>query len=64
MQDIIAVAAVKSGLSEKHTKFEKICLMVLTKQLIYLVNVKTIRQIYSNHVCFTKKKEIWVGNQN
>ena len=25
----------KFGLSEKHTKFEKICLMVLTNQLIY-----------------------------
>ena len=27
---------VKFGLSEKHTKFEKIFLMVLTNQLIYL----------------------------
>ena len=44
----------KFGLSEKHTKFEKICLMVLTNQLIYLVNVKTIRQIFSNYVCFSK----------
>ena len=32
--------AVKFGLSEKHKKFEKIFLMVLTNQLIYLVNVK------------------------
>ena len=45
---------VKFGLSEKHTKFEKIFLMVLTNQLIYLVNVKTIRQIFSNYVCFSK----------
>ena len=30
---------VKFGLSEKHTKFEKIFLVVLTNQLIYLVNV-------------------------
>ena len=28
--------------------------MVLTNQLIYLVNVKTIRQIFSNYVCFSK----------
>ena len=44
----------KFGLSEKPTKFEKICLMVLTNQLIYLVNGKTIRQIFSNYVCFSK----------
>ena len=43
---------VKFGLFEKHTKFEKICLM--TNQLIYLVNVKTIRQIFSNYVCFSE----------
>ena len=29
---------VKFGLSEKHTKFEKIFFTVLTNQLIYLVN--------------------------
>ena len=45
---------VKFGLSEKHTKFEKIFLMVLTNQLIYLVNVKTMRKIFSNYVCFSK----------
>ena len=28
--------------------------MVLTNQLIYLVNVKTIRKIFSNYVCFSK----------
>ena len=50
----LACRLVKFGLSEKHTKFEKICLMVLTNQLIYLVNVKTIRQIFSNYVCFSK----------
>jgi hypothetical protein len=44
----------KFGLSEKHTKFEKIFLVVLTNQLIYLVNVKTIRKIFSNYVCFSK----------
>ena len=44
----------KFGLSEKHTKFEKIFLMGLTNQLIYLVNVKTIRKIFSNYVCFSK----------
>ena len=45
---------VKFGLSEKHTKFEKIFLIVLTNQLIYLVNVKTMRKIFSNYVCFSK----------
>ena len=44
----------KFGLSENHTKFEKILLMVLTNQLIYLVNVKTMRKIFSNYVCFSK----------
>ena len=45
----------KFGLFEKHTKFEKkIFLMVLTNQLIYLINVKTMREIFSNYVCFSK----------
>ena len=40
--------SLKFGLSEKHTKFEKkIFFMVLTNQLIYLVNVKTMRKIFS-----------------
>ena len=47
-------SGVKFGLSEKHTKFEKIFLMVLTNQLIYLVNVKTMRKIFSNYVCFSE----------
>ena len=38
----------------KHTKFEKSFLMVLTNQLIYLVNVKTMRKVFSNYVCFSK----------
>ena len=45
---------VKFRLSEKHTKFEKIFFVVLTNQLIYLVNVKTMRKIFSNYVCFSK----------
>ena len=45
---------IKFGLSEKLTKFEKIVLMVLTNQLIYLVNVKTMRTIFSNFVSFSK----------
>ena len=44
----------KFGLSKKHTKFEKIFLMVLTNQPIYLVNVKTMRKIFSNYVSFSK----------
>ena len=54
---------IKFGLSEKHTKFEKIFLMVLTNQLIYLVNVKPMRKIFSNYVCFSEgpnfKFEFW-----
>ena len=45
---------IKFGLSEKHTKLEKIFLMVLTNQLIYLVNIKTMRKIFLNYVCFSK----------
>ena len=44
----------KFELSEKRTKFEKIFLMVLTDELIYLVKVKTTRKIFSNYVCFSK----------
>ena len=29
--------------------------MVLANQLIYLVNIKTIRKIFSNYVCFNLK---------
>ena len=43
------------ALSEKHINFEKIVLMVLTNQLIYLVNVKTKRKIFSNSVCFSER---------
>ena len=46
------LTAVKFGLSEKHTKFEKIFLMILKNQLISLVIVKTMRKIFSN-VCFS-----------
>ena len=51
---------VKFGLSEKHTKFEKIFLMLLTNQLIYLVNVKTMRKIFSNYVCFSKRPNLLI----
>ena len=51
---------IKFGLSEKHTKFEKKkILMVLTNQLIYLVNVKTMRKIFSNYVCFSKSPNLF-----
>ena len=43
---------IKFGLSEKHTKFEKIFLMVLTNQLISLV--KTMRKIFLN-MCASQK---------
>ena len=53
----------KIGLSEKHTKFEKIFLMVLINQLIYLVKVKTMRKIFSNYVCFSKSLNNSIGFQ-
>ena len=48
------ICLVNFRLFEEHTKFEKIFLMVLTNELIYLVNVKTIRKIFSNYVCFSE----------
>ena len=45
----------KFGVSDKHTKFEKIILMVLTNQLIYLVNVKTMRKIFFQFMCASQK---------
>ena len=48
------VLALMFGLSEKHTKFDKIFLMVLTNQLIFLVIVKTMRKIFPNYVCFSE----------
>ena len=45
----------KFGLSEKHTKFEKIFLMVLTNQLIYLIDVKTMRKIFFQIMCGSQK---------
>ena len=43
---------VKLGLSEKHTKFEEIFLMVLTNQLIYLVNEEDLIKL-----CVTKQSK-------
>ena len=57
-------AKLKFILSEKHTKFDKIFLMVVTNQLIYLVNVKTMRKILSNYVSFSKSPKsqwLWGG---
>ena len=48
------MSSFKFRLSEKYTKFEKIFLMVLTNQLIYLVNIKTMTKIFSNYVCFSE----------
>ena len=51
----LGVSFLKFGLSQKLTKLKKIFLMVLTNQLIYLVNVKTMRKIFfSNYVCFSE----------
>ena len=44
--------------SEKHTKFKKIFLMVLRNQLIYLVNVKTMRKIFFKLCVLLKKSEL------
>ena len=38
---------------ETHKIWNKIFLMVLTNQLIYLVIVKIMRKIFPNHVCFS-----------
>ena len=54
--------SLKFGLSEKHTKFEKIFLVVLTNQLINLVNIKTMRKIFSNYVCFSKSPNFTKGS--
>ena len=62
---VVMVVQLKFGLSEKHTKFEKIFLMVLTNQLIYLVNVKTIDHFdhFSNYVCFSKSPNFFFWNE-
>ena len=60
---VMASNVLKFGLSEKHTKFDKIFLMVLTNQLIYLVNVKTMRKIFSNYVCFSKSPNFKSGKK-
>ena len=53
----------KFGLSEKHTKFEKIFLMVLTNQLIYLVNVKIMRKIFQI-MCASQKVRTLMSEVN
>ena len=50
-----SVSFLKFGLSEKHIKFKKIFLMVLGNQLIFLVNVKTMRKTFSNYTSFSKR---------
>ena len=53
LEEALMETGVKLGLSEKDTKFEKIFLVVLTNQLIYLVNVIAMRIFFfSNYVCF------------
>ena len=54
LEEALMETGVKLGLSEKDTKFEKIFLVVLTNQLIYLVQVNTMRKIFSNYVRFSK----------
>jgi hypothetical protein len=46
--------SLKFELSEKHTQFEKIFLMVLKNRLIYLVYVKTMRKTFLNYMCFSE----------
>ena len=46
----LADSLVKFGPSEKHTKFEKKILMVLSNQLINLINIKSTRKNFSNYV--------------
>ena len=57
-QFVFQLIDLKVGLSEKYTNFEKIFLMVLTNQLVYFVNVKTMRKIFSNYVSFSKNPNI------
>ena len=45
LEELASVPLIKFGIFEKHTKFEKIFPMVLTNQLIYFVNIKTMRKI-------------------
>ena len=50
------------GFSENHTKFKKIFLMVLTNQLIYLVNFNTISPNFNCTYLvylFSKKNKNW-----
>ena len=54
LEEALMETGVKLGLSEKDTKFEKIFIVVLTNQLIYLVQVNTMRKIFSNYVRFSK----------
>ena len=49
----------KFGLSEKYTKFENIFLMVLTNQLIYLVNVKNHEEDFFKLCVLLKKSELY-----
>ena len=55
---ILQFSCLKFVLSEKHTKFKKIFLMVLTNQLIYLVNVKTMRKDFFKLCVLLKKSEL------
>ena len=50
---------IKFGFSEKHTKFEKIFLVVLTLQLICLVNDKTHEEEFFKLFVFLKKSELY-----
>ena len=51
------------GFSENHTKFKKIFLMVLTNQLIYLVNFNTISPNFNcTYVVYLFSKKIKIGN--
>ena len=52
----ITVKGLRSKTCKVWTLWET--LMVLTNQLIYFVNVKTMRKIFSNYVCFSKSP-IW-----
>ena len=52
----LQICPIKFGLSEKPTKFEKIFLIVLTNQLIYLVNIKTIfKEDFFQIMCASQK---------
>ena len=60
---VVSRSFVKFGLSEKHKKFEKTFLVVLTNHLIYLVNVKTMieEDFFFQIMCASQKDQLYIS---